>query len=106
MKIKLGVSLILAFLVFVFITQNTETVQVKFLFWSREMSLVLMVFLMFVAGIMVGWLVSSYLRYARHRKPLPSSGRAVAEQPTSRRPVDGREVAKEDLKETGGDPAP
>lgn len=78
MKIKLGVSLILAFLVFVFITQNTETVQVKFLFWSLEMSLVLMVFILFVAGVITGWLVSSYLRYAGHRKPAAPPAKTAA----------------------------
>lgn len=71
MKIKLAVSVILAFLVFLFITQNTETVQVKFLLWSIEMSLVLMVFIIFVTGAIIGWLTGSYVRYISHRKRPP-----------------------------------
>lgn len=74
MKIKLAISVILAILVFLFITQNTETVRVKFLFWSVEMSLVLMVFILFVAGGIFGWLANSYLRYASQRRRAPGYG--------------------------------
>jgi len=68
MKIKLGITIVLAFLAFVFITQNTEVVQVTFLAWSVEISLVLLVFIMLGAGIIIGWLLNSYLRFARNRK--------------------------------------
>ena len=46
MKTKLGISIALALLAFIFITQNAETVKVTFLAWSTEMSLVLLVFIM------------------------------------------------------------
>ena len=68
MKIKFGVTLVLAFLVFFFISQNTETVRVVFLAWSTEMSIVLLVFIIFGAGIIIGWLLNSYLRFVRNRK--------------------------------------
>ena len=68
MKIKLGISLILAFIVFVFISQNTETVSVNLLAWSVEMSLVLLVFIILGTGIIIGWLLNSYLRFMRNRK--------------------------------------
>ena len=68
MKIKLGISLVLAFLVFIFISQNAETVRVEFLAWSIEMSLVLLVFIILGAGIIIGWLLNSYLRFVRNRK--------------------------------------
>lgn len=67
MKIKLGISLVLAFLAFIFISQNTETVTVDFLAWSVEMSLVLLVFIILFTGIIIGWLMNSYLRFARNR---------------------------------------
>jgi len=67
MKIKLGISLVLAFLAFIFISQNGETVTVAFLAWSVEMSLVLLVFIVLFTGIVIGWSLSSYLRFARHR---------------------------------------
>ena len=68
MKIKLGISLVLAFLAFVFISQNAETVRVEFLAWSIEMSLVLLAFILLGAGIIIGWLLNSYLRFVRNRK--------------------------------------
>jgi len=68
MKIKLGISLFLAFLAFIFISQNTEAVRVDFLTWSVEMSLVLLVFIILATGIIIGWLLNSYLRFKRNRK--------------------------------------
>lgn len=68
MKIKLGISIVLALLAFIFITQNTETVKVAFLAWSMEMSLVLLVFIMLGTGIIIGWSLSGYLRFVRNRK--------------------------------------
>ena len=68
MKFKLAISLVLALLAFVFITQNTETVQVRVLLWSIEMSLVLLVFIMLAAGAIIGWFLNSYLRFASRRQ--------------------------------------
>jgi uncharacterized integral membrane protein len=68
MKIKLAISIILALLAFLFITQNTETVRVAFLAWSVEMSLVLLVFIMLMAGVIIGWSLNGYLRFVRNRK--------------------------------------
>ncbi len=70
MKIKLGISLVLAFLVFIFISQNTETVKVEFLAWSIEMSLVLLAFILLGSGIIIGWLLNSYLRFVRNRRQI------------------------------------
>jgi len=68
MKFKLAISLVLALLAFVFITQNTETVQVRVLLWSIEMSLVLLVFIMLGAGAIIGWFLNSYLRFVSRRQ--------------------------------------
>ncbi len=68
MKIKLGISIFLAFLAFIFISQNTETVRVEFFVWSVEMSIVLLVFIVLVTGTIIGWLLNSYLRFSRNRK--------------------------------------
>ena len=48
-------------------TDVGETVTVAFLAWSVEMSLVLLVFIVLFTGIVIGWSLSSYLRFARHR---------------------------------------
>ena len=68
MKIKLAISLVLAFLAFLFITQNTDVVTVAFLFWSVQMSLVLLLLSMLGAGFIIGWLLNSYLRLVRNRR--------------------------------------
>ncbi len=68
MKIKLGICLLLSLLAFIFITQNAESVQVNFIIWSVDMSLVLLVFIMLGAGVIIGWFLNSYLRFARNRQ--------------------------------------
>ncbi len=68
MKIKLAISLVLAFLAFLFITQNTDVVTVAFLFWSVQMSLVLLLLSMLGAGFIIGWLLNGYLRFVRNRR--------------------------------------
>lgn len=68
MKIKLLISLVLAFLAFAFIAQNTDVVAVAFLFWSVEMSLVVLLLTMLGAGFLIGWLLNGYLRFVRNRR--------------------------------------
>ena len=68
MKTKLVLSLVLALLVFTFITQNAETVRVAFLAWSIEISIVVLVFIILGIGVIIGWSLSSYLRFVSHRK--------------------------------------
>lgn len=68
MKVKLGISLILAVLIFFLVYQNTAVVKVTFLAWSLQMSLVLLVLIVLGAGMVSGWLLNSYLRFARSRK--------------------------------------
>lgn len=75
MRVKLVVSALLAFLVVVFVSQNNDVVQVTFLAWSVEMSLLLMISIIFGFGIVVGWLLNSYCRFVRNRK------RRVAQTP-------------------------
>ena len=70
MKIKLVISLVLASLAFIFIYQNTEVVRVNFIVWSIEMSIVLLVFIILATGVIIGWLLNSYLRFARNRKTM------------------------------------
>jgi len=74
MKTKLGISIALALLAFIFITQNAETVKVTFLAWSTEMSLVLLVFIMLGSGLIIGWSLSSYLRFVSNRKRVKAQG--------------------------------
>lgn len=99
MKIKLVVTLVLAFLAFIFISQNTEIVRVDFLAWSTEMSIVLLVFIILGTGIIIGWLLNSYLRLVRSRKQIKAreavQTTTVAKQATTGVGMQGDQKAHE-----------
>ncbi len=99
MKIKLAISLLLAILAFIFISQNTETVRVDFLVWSVEMSLVVLVFIILGTGIIIGWLLNSYLRLVRNRKQIktrePMQTNVIAKQGDKSNAVQGDKEVNE-----------
>ena len=66
MHAKLVVSLVVACLVVIFMLQNTTVVQVRFLFWSLSMSRSLLIVVFVGVGVLVGWLLNSYVSF-RHR---------------------------------------
>ena len=63
-KMLIGTGLVL--ILIIFIVQNTEVVSIKFLFWELSLSRVLMVFLVFVSGAVVGWFANS-LHHTRQK---------------------------------------
>ena len=56
---------ILVALVLIFVLQNTEVVEVKFLLWTKSMSRALTLLLTFLIGLAAGWLGT---RFRRKRK--------------------------------------
>ena len=58
-KVYAGMGLLI--LVALFILQNTETVPISFLFWEFRISRALMIFMVFVIGVLVG-ISSNYLK--------------------------------------------
>lgn len=62
MNYKLIISLILAGLAVIFIIQNVTVVKISFLFWSIQMSLALLMFILLVIGIVLGWIFHSYFK--------------------------------------------
>ncbi len=60
-NIKVYAGLGLLILVALFTLQNTETVPISFLFWEFRISRALMIFAIFVIGVLVG-IFSSYLK--------------------------------------------
>jgi putative membrane protein len=56
MNVKLIIGLILIALTMIFIIQNVEVVQIRFLFWTLTISRALLLFIVLVMGIAVGWL--------------------------------------------------
>jgi len=58
LKVYAGMGLLV--LVALFILQNTETVPISFLFWEFRISRALMIFMVFVIGVLVGLFSSSH----------------------------------------------
>lgn len=59
-NVKLYVTLVLIALATLFIIQNVEVVEVRFLFWQAAMSRALMFVLLLLIGIAIGWLLRSH----------------------------------------------
>ncbi len=81
MKVKLIIIIIVLSIAGLFVYQNTDLVAVDFLTWSVDISLALLVLCVFVAGLAIGWLLSSYLRFSRNRKKMKEASRIQPEQP-------------------------
>ena len=53
------ISLFLMFIVSIFIVQNTDVIDIKFLIWTASISSALLLFLLLAFGIIIGWLFRS-----------------------------------------------
>lgn len=62
MNYKMPLIIGLLLFVVVFTLQNTEEVQINFLFWDIAASRALMIFLVLSAGFVVGWFANSLYR--------------------------------------------
>ena len=60
MNFKFGFLLFLAALFALFVLQNIEEVQVRFLLWSISMSRAIMFFFVITIGIAIGWLLHGH----------------------------------------------
>jgi len=56
MRIRFVVGLVLVSAVALFALQNAQAVQVRFLFWSFSVSQSLGIFIVFLIGIVLGWI--------------------------------------------------
>ena len=63
MNFKLIFALILACLAVIFIIQNAEMAEVRFLVWSIKLSRSLLMFLLLAGGVIIGWFLNSYSKY-------------------------------------------
>ena len=64
---KLILGAVLIGLALVFTLQNTQVVEVRFLFWKLSMSQVLLIFLLLASGALLGWLAGSASRHRSRR---------------------------------------
>ena len=66
MRLKLIIVSILFLLFAIIATQNTVTTEIKFLLWSVQAPLIVMVVVVFILGLVIGLVFCSY--YERQRK--------------------------------------
>jgi uncharacterized integral membrane protein len=86
---KLILSLVLAGLAVLFVVQNVAVVEVRFLAWGLQMTLSLLIFLLFAGGLIVGWLLHSYWVYRRKASTEAESLRDAAYQDARKPPPQG-----------------
>ena len=80
MKVKLVISIILISIMVLFVYLNTDLVSINYLAGSVDVSLALLVLFAFAAGLAIGWLLNSYLRFSRNRKKSKEDSSKQAEQ--------------------------
>ena len=68
MNFKLALGLILAGLAVLFIIQNVAVAEIRFLFWTLSMSRSLLMFFILAIGIVLGWLLHSYIMHRQEEK--------------------------------------
>jgi len=61
MNMKLLITLILIVLATIFIVQNAEVVELRFLFWKMAMSRSLMFVFLVISGITIGWFLHGHM---------------------------------------------
>ncbi|MGD2141317.1 MAG: LapA family protein [Burkholderiales bacterium] len=64
---KLIIVLLLSVAAVLFIIQNTAVVEIRFLFWSIQMSRSIWMVLLLAVGIVIGWSLSAWLKHRRAR---------------------------------------
>ena len=83
MKVKLVISIILISIMVLFVYLNTGLVSINYLAGSVDVSLALLVLFAFAAGLAIGWLLNSYLRFSRNRKKSKEESSKQVEQDRS-----------------------
>ena len=70
MNIKLLTTLILIALTTIFIVQNAEVVELRFLFWKMAMSRSLMFVFLLLSGIIIGWFLHGHMAKKNRAKKI------------------------------------
>ena len=65
MKVKLTAIIALIIMAVIFIVQNSAMVEVKIVFWTITISRILLMFIILILGIVIGFLLRSYIRHRR-----------------------------------------
>jgi uncharacterized integral membrane protein len=80
---KIILVLVIACLLAIFIAQNVDQVQIKFLFWDFFISRALLVFFALVGGFIIGWFTSSLLHWRRTKSKAEPAPEEKPQQPAS-----------------------
>jgi len=70
MNLRLTLVLILGSMAVLFIAQNSNVVEIGFLYWRASMSSALLIFFTLMIGFLLGWFLHSYLLYRKSRSDL------------------------------------
>ena len=63
MNYKLALILICIGLTVLFIIQNVAVAEIRFLFWSLQMSRSLLIFFLVAIGMVIGWFLQSFFKH-------------------------------------------
>jgi uncharacterized integral membrane protein len=63
MSYKLIFILILTCFAVIFIIQNVDVVEIRFLLWSMQMSRSLLMFFLVAIGLIIGWFLNSFFKH-------------------------------------------
>lgn len=69
MPIRAILTALLIALPVIFVLQNTEVVEIRFLFWTLSMSRVLIILLLLAIGMLAGWLLHSLYISRKVQRP-------------------------------------
>jgi uncharacterized integral membrane protein len=72
MSFKWILVLLLLLVSVIFTAQNYEVMQIKFVIWSFQTSKAILIFCTFVAGIIIGWLMTLLSRPSALKPPPPA----------------------------------
>ena len=67
MNLRLTLILILGSMAVLFIAQNSNVVEIGFLYWRTSMSSALLIFFTLMIGFLLGWFLHSYLLYRKSK---------------------------------------
>ena len=70
MRVKIIVLSILFFLVAIIASQNTITTELKFILWSVQAPLIVMIVVIFILGLVIGLIFSSNYERKKKKKEL------------------------------------
>jgi len=83
MRLKIIVLSILFLLVAIIASQNTITTELKFLLWSVQAPLIVMIVVIFILGLVIGLLLSSNYERKKKKKDVEIQKKTAEKDTTS-----------------------